>query len=124
MRRREVLVAFAGALASPFAARAQQGEHVRPIAMLSEFSEAQMQPLVAAFRDQLQRSGWKDGAFQIDRRFAITDAAQFKDNASAIVATHPDLIVALGSRALRALKVRVHRTCRSRRRINSISRST
>jgi len=104
MRRREFLVAFGGAMASPLAARAQQGERVRPIAMLSEFSEAQMQPLVAAFRDQLQRAGWKDGAFKIDLRFAITDAAQFKENAAAIVATHPDVIVALGSRALRALK--------------------
>jgi len=102
MTRREFLVAFGGAMASPLAARAQQG--VRQIAMLSEFSEAQMQPLVAAFRDQLQRAGWKDGAFKIDLRFAITDAAQFKENAAAIVATHPDVIVALGSRALRALK--------------------
>ena len=72
--------------------------------MLSEFSEAQMQPLVVAFRDQLQRLGWNDGSFNIDLRFAIADAAQFKVTAAAIVATRPDVIAALGSRALRALK--------------------
>ena len=31
---------------------------VRYIAMLSEFSEAQMQPLVASFSNQLKRLGW------------------------------------------------------------------
>jgi putative tryptophan/tyrosine transport system substrate-binding protein len=72
--------------------------------MLSEFSEAQMQPLVAAFREQLQRLGWRQDAFSIDLHFAIVDAAQFQAAAAAIVATNPDIIVALGSRALRALK--------------------
>jgi putative ABC transport system substrate-binding protein len=72
--------------------------------MLSEFSEAQMQPLIAAFRQQLQRLGWKDGDYQIDLRVAIADAAQFQAAAAALVTTAPDIIVALGSRALRALK--------------------
>jgi putative ABC transport system substrate-binding protein len=104
MRRREFVVALGAAVAWPLAARAQQGERVRQIAMLSESSEAQMQPLVAAFRDQLQRAGWKDGSFDTNLWFAITDAAQFKDSAAAIVARNPDVIVALGSPALRALK--------------------
>jgi len=102
MRRRDFIGAVAAAML-PLAVRAQQSERVRQIAMLSEFSEAQMQPLVAAFRDQLHRQGWKDGTFEIDLRFAIADAAQFKDTAAAIVARNPDVIVALGSRALRAL---------------------
>ena len=104
MRRRAFVIGLGAAAALPLAARAQQGERVRQIAMLSEFSEAQMQPLVAAFREQLQRGGWKPEAFKVDLRFAITDAAQFKENAAAIVAAKPDVIVALGSRALRALK--------------------
>ena len=75
MRRRDFIGAVAAAML-PLAVRAQQSERVRQIAMLSEFSEAQMQPLVVAFRDQLHRQGWKDGAFEIDLRFAIADAAQ------------------------------------------------
>jgi putative ABC transport system substrate-binding protein len=102
--RRRAFLGLAVLVGLPLAAHAQQGERVRQIAMLSEFSEAQMQPLVAAFRDQLQRLGWKQDSFKIDLRFAITDAAQFKETAAAIVATNPDVIVALGSRALRALK--------------------
>lgn len=103
MRRRDFLFTI-GASLLPLAARAQQSERVRKIAMLSEFSEVQMQPLVAAFRDQLRKLGWKEGSFNIDLRFAITDAAQFKESAAGIVAAKPDVIVALGSRALRALK--------------------
>ena len=105
MRRREFIGLLGGAaLAWPFVARAQQSHRVSRIAMLSEFSETQMQPLVAAFRDQLQRLGWKPDSFNIDLRSAITDAKQFRDTAGAIVAARPDVIVALGSRALRALK--------------------
>jgi putative ABC transport system substrate-binding protein len=72
--------------------------------MLSEFSEAQMQPLISAFRQQLQQTGWKDERLQIDLRSAIVDAAQFEAASAALVDTAPDVIVALGSRALRALK--------------------
>ena len=52
MRRRDFIGAVVAAML-PLAVRAQQSERVRQIAMLSEFSEAQMQPLVVAFRDQL-----------------------------------------------------------------------
>ena len=105
MKRREFIVALGGAAAAwPLAARGQQGERVRRIGMLSEFSEAQMQPLIAAFRQQLQQSGWQEERLQIDLRSAIVDAAQFETASAALVATAPDVIVALGSRALRALQ--------------------
>jgi Acetamidase/Formamidase family len=52
MRRRTFIAGFAGSAAWPVVARTQQSERVRLIAVLSEFSEAQMQPLVQAFRDQ------------------------------------------------------------------------
>jgi ABC-type uncharacterized transport system substrate-binding protein len=91
-------------LALPLPAYAQQPERIRRIGMLTEFSEVQMQPLVGAFRQQLQRLGWKEGSFTIDLRFAIADAAQFAAAAAALVATSPDIVIALGSRALKALK--------------------
>jgi len=103
MKRRRFLGLAGFALAWPSAAQGQGGR-VRLVAMLSEFSEAQMQPLVAAFGEQLQRLGWKEDSFKVDLRFTIVDAAQFKAAAAAIVRTNPDIVVALGSRALRALK--------------------
>ena len=72
--------------------------------MLSEFSEPQMQPLVSAFRERLGTLGWKGDAVHIELRSAITDAAQFQAASSALVMSRPDVIVALGSRAVRALR--------------------
>jgi putative ABC transport system substrate-binding protein len=104
MRRRAFILGLGGAAVWPLAARAQQGERVRRIGMLSEFSEAQMQPLISAFRQQLRQSGWKEDMIQIDLRSAIVDAPQFQVASAALVGSAPDVIVALGSRALRALK--------------------
>jgi putative tryptophan/tyrosine transport system substrate-binding protein len=64
-----------------------------------------MQPLIAAFRQQLQQLGWKDDSFRVDLQVAIADAAQFQAAGAAIVGTAPDIIVALGSRAVRALQL-------------------
>ena len=105
MKRREFILALGGVSAAlPLSAYAQQPERIRYIGMLTEFSEVQMQPLVAAFRQQLRQMGWKDGSFTVDLRFATADAAQFAAMAAALVAAGPDIIIALGSRALRALK--------------------
>jgi putative ABC transport system substrate-binding protein len=89
------------AVSVPLAARTQPVERVRRIAMLSEFTEPQMQPQISAFRQQMQQLGWKEDGFRID---LIADAAQFDTAAAAIVGSAPDLIVALGSRAVRALQ--------------------
>ena len=122
MRRREFILALGGvAVALPLPAYAQQPERIRRIGMLTEFSEAQMQPLVAAFRQQLQQLGWRDGSFTIDLRFAIADAAQFAAMAAALIATSPDIIIALGSRALRRSS---HRRCARRAGLLNLRRET
>jgi hypothetical protein len=53
MRRREFIAGLGGTVAWPLMARVQQGDRARRIGMLSEFSEAQMEPLISAFRQQL-----------------------------------------------------------------------
>lgn len=105
MKRREFMALAGGAAVGwPLRAQAQQAEGVKRIGILSEFSEAQMQPLIAAFNQQLQQLGWKDENIRADLRFAIVDDAQFKSVAASLVATSPDVIVAVGSRAVRALR--------------------
>jgi putative tryptophan/tyrosine transport system substrate-binding protein len=108
MKRREFITLAGAAVTSsslwPLAANAQQADRIRQIAMLSEFSEAQMQPLISAFRQQLQALGWKDDSFRIDLKVAIADAAQFQAAASSVIGTSPDVVVALGSRAVLALQ--------------------
>src|ERR1700733_14243115 len=95
-RREFVTLVGAAAAGWPLAAHAQSMERIRRIAMLSEFTEPQMQPLIAAFGQQMQQLGWKDGSFRIDLQVAIADAAQFEAAAAAIVGTAPDVVVALG----------------------------
>jgi putative ABC transport system substrate-binding protein len=90
----------------PLAARGQQPARVRRIGMLSEFSEPQMRPMIEAFQQRLREFGWSDQAIRIDSRSATADATQFAAASAALVDTGPDVIVVVGSRALRALKER------------------
>ena len=105
MRRRQFIALLASAvLAWPPTARAQQPAVARRIAILSDFSELEMQPLIATFREQLQQLGWGDDSIRIDTRLGITGAAQFQGAAAALVGMAPDVIVTLGSPSLRAMK--------------------
>jgi hypothetical protein len=56
LRRREFVSSLAGALAWPFAVRAQQAERMRRIDVLMAYAESDLegQALVAAFREGLQ----------------------------------------------------------------------
>jgi len=105
MQRRDFFKLLGGVTAArPIAALAQKAEGVRRIGMLSEFTEQQMQPLIAAFGKQLQQLGWSEDSIRIDFRFGGVNAVQFDVASAALVATAPDVIVALGSRAVGFLK--------------------
>jgi putative ABC transport system substrate-binding protein len=72
--------------------------------MLSEFSEQQMESLITAFRQQLQQLGWSEDNIRIDPPVGGVNAAQLYVTTAALVASAPDVIVALGSRAAGSLK--------------------
>src|SRR5262245_41557242 len=64
MRRREFITVLGGAAASwPLAARAQPAGPVRLIGVLMDYAENDpaSQSLVAVFRDELAKLGWKEG---------------------------------------------------------------
>jgi hypothetical protein len=104
MKRREFITLFGGAAASwPIAARAQQSERMRRIAILSDFSELEMQPLIATFRERMQQLGWGDDSIRIDTRVGVA-TTQFPAASAALVGMAPDVIVTLSSPALRAMK--------------------
>jgi len=107
--RRQFISALGSAvLAWPLTAHAQQPAVGRRIAILSDFSELEMQPLIATFREQLQQLGWGDDSIRIDTRLGITGAAQFQGAAAALIGMAPDVILTLGSPSLRAMKQETH----------------
>jgi putative ABC transport system substrate-binding protein len=70
MKRREFITLIGSAVAAwPRAARAQQGERVRRIGVLTLYSQTDRegQARIAAFLDTVRRLGWTDGRNVADR---------------------------------------------------------
>src|SRR5215469_4581685 len=100
MRRRDFITLVGSAAVWPLAARAQQGERVRRVAVLTgtRAEDAQNKDRDAAFEQGLQQLGWMPGRnVRIDYRFAGGDAATSRKLAEELVALAPDVIVSTGS---------------------------
>jgi putative ABC transport system substrate-binding protein len=107
IRRREFITLLGGAAAWPLAARAQQGERIRRIGVLTLYSQTdhEGQTRIAAFLDTLQRLGWTDRRnVRIEYRWAGGDADREKVFAAELVRSTPDVIVVAGWTALAELK--------------------
>jgi ABC-type uncharacterized transport system substrate-binding protein len=100
MKRREFITLLGGAAVWPLAARAQMGERVRQIGVLtgSAADDPDAQTRVAALRQGLQQLGWIEGRnLRIDARWGAGDAAAIRKAATELAALAPDVIVAGGS---------------------------
>jgi putative tryptophan/tyrosine transport system substrate-binding protein len=79
IRRREFISLLGGAAATwPLAARAQQGDRIRRIAVLAPLAEddPEMTARLAGFRQGLEKRGWSDGRnVRMDTRFAPDSSA-------------------------------------------------
>jgi putative ABC transport system substrate-binding protein len=95
MRRREFITLLGGAAAWPLAARAQPGERIRRIGVLTYLpvDDPEGQARFAAFTQALKPLGWSDGSnLRIDVRWAT--AADIRKHAAELVALAPDVLVA------------------------------
>jgi putative tryptophan/tyrosine transport system substrate-binding protein len=85
MRRRDFITLFGGAAAAwPFTVRAQQGDRIRRIGVLTgqRAEDAVIKARTAAFEQALQQLGWTQGRnVRIDYRFAGGDAATSRKQA-------------------------------------------
>jgi putative ABC transport system substrate-binding protein len=100
MKRREFITLLGGAVAWPFAARAQQAKRVRRIGVLLSFAADDPEVLarVGTFLQALQQLGWTDGRnVRIDYRMTAGDADRSRTYAAELVALAPDVILASGS---------------------------
>src|SRR6516165_3297280 len=106
MRRRDFIKSIVGAgTAWPVAARAQQGERMRRIGVLSSVAEeAESKALQAVFRQALEQLGWTDGRnVQVDTRFGQGDADRTRKCAAELVGLAPDVILSTGAAATEQL---------------------
>src|SRR5262245_6259677 len=97
MRRREFITLIGGAAAWPLVARAQQGERVRRIGVLSTPGpdDAEMQTRTAAFEQTLKELGWSPGRdLQINYRWSYGNADRLRTHAAELIALGPDAVLA------------------------------
>ena len=99
LSRRTLIASLAGSAASPLlrpvAARAQQGERVRRVAVIMGFAEDDevWQDYLATFRQRLEDFGWRDGRnIRFDYRFTGESTERMRAAAAEMVALSPDLI--------------------------------
>ena len=98
MKRREFITLLGGAAATwPLAARAQQGERVRRIGVLSGLGEndPQGRARIGAFQEELQKLGWTLGRnIELDVRWAGASAESLQTMSAELVKLTPDVILA------------------------------
>jgi putative ABC transport system substrate-binding protein len=108
MKRRDFITLLGGAaVAFPIAVRAQQGDRMRRVSVLIQFAESDPdgQARVVAFREELQKLRWSVGGnLQIDYRWAVTSEERARSAAAELLELTPDVILAGGTLALRAVQ--------------------
>jgi putative ABC transport system substrate-binding protein len=107
LRRRTFITLLASAATWPLAARAQQGERVRRIGVLTGGAENDPanQAAIAALRDGLAKLAWAEGRnLRIELRFGGGDADRFRAYAAELVSLAPEVIVTSGGAAARAME--------------------
>src|SRR5262245_44628718 len=96
-RRNFITLLGSAAVAWPLAARAQQPERMRRVAVLQGLAaeDPEAQAYVAAIQQGLQEAGWTVGRnVRIEVRWSADDVARLRRNAAELVALKPDVIVA------------------------------
>jgi putative ABC transport system substrate-binding protein len=104
-RRREFIAGLGGAAAWPLAVRAQQGEQVRRIGVLSggEENDPGSQIRRTTLLEELSKFGWIEGRnLQIDFRFGGVDIGRMRAHAAELVRLAPDVIGTISNAATRA----------------------
>jgi putative tryptophan/tyrosine transport system substrate-binding protein len=99
---RRLVLAAAGALLLPRAARAQMAK--RRIALLSAASRSLFEPYLGAFRQGLRALGYGEESLKIEERYADGHLDRLPDLAAELVHLAPEVIVAGSSPTVKALK--------------------
>ena len=108
MRRREFITLLAGATAAwPLAARAQQRDRLRRVAVVMQYVETDLQGQLraAAFREGLEKAGWVSGRnISVDYLWGVLDSEWTGGNTEHLRQRLPDVIAINSSIGLRAIE--------------------
>jgi putative tryptophan/tyrosine transport system substrate-binding protein len=107
MRRRDFIRIIGSMVSWPLAAYAQQPEQMRRIGVLMNRSEGdpEGQPRLVAFRQALDKLGWKEGRnIRIDIRWGEDKVDLERKYAAELVALEPEVILASGTMSVSALQ--------------------
>ena len=106
LRRRHFITLLGGAAAWPLAARAQQDRRPRRIAALMGTVETAPDAVgLRAMLDRLKTLGWTEGiTARIDIRWSKSDLGLMRENAQALLALSPDVILCHSNPALAQLR--------------------
>src|ERR1700730_13394865 len=97
LKRRELITLFGSAAVWPFAARAQQTDRMRRVAvlMLAPESDPQGKLRASVFQQELEKFGWPIGRnIQIDFQWGLGDADWIRSSAAQLLRMSPDFILA------------------------------
>jgi putative ABC transport system substrate-binding protein len=110
MRRREFIKVIAGSAALwPLTVRAQQGDHIRRIGVITNTVGEETKARITAFLQELTHLGWVEGRnVQIEMRSAAGDSGLARKYAAELVAFAPDVILAAGGSTLPPLLEATH----------------
>jgi len=104
MRRREFLTLLSLATATwPLAARGQQRDRMRRIAIVMPFAkgDSEGEARIHAFKQELAKLGWTHGSnIQFDERWPADNMDLVRSHAASVVTSNPDVIVTFGGRVI------------------------
>jgi ABC-type uncharacterized transport system substrate-binding protein len=103
MRRREFITFLGGFAAWPLAARAQQPGRVRRVGILMPYpkGDSEYEARLRAFKQELAKLGWTDGAnVRFDEHWTTDNMDMVRSHAASVVASNPDIIVTTGGRVV------------------------
>ena len=106
MRRREFIAGLGSAAAWPVVARAQQGDRVRHIGVLTlDENDPEEKVFVSTFTQALADLGWTDGRnVRLDLRWAGDNINRIRALAQELVGLQPEIIVTNGTPETAALQ--------------------
>ena len=107
MKRRQFITLLGSAATWPLAARAQQAERVRRIAVLANFAEsdADTQAMIGVLQQRLSELGWSVSRnLQIEARWSGGDPGRLPARAAELLALKPDVLIGTNTPAVAALR--------------------